>query len=149
VVFPLAAGDGTWSPAELETVSAADLSSAGAFSLTVPSGSAVVVGFGGSELRILRSGYGRRRVTANSSVSAHGQNLGFVERGAPWGSLPETPAGVQATVTDAAGVTRPATLAYVSPSQVDFRIPDGAAPGLATVSIAGASGTVRIHAAAH
>jgi hypothetical protein len=143
------AADGTWSPAELETVSAADLSSTGAYSLTVPSGSAVLVGFGGPDLRIVRSDDGRRRVTANSLVSAYGQDLGFVERGAPWGSLPETLAGVQAKVTDAAGVTRPAPLAYVSPSQVDFRIPDGTAPGLATVSIAGASGTVRVHEVAH
>ena len=138
------AADGTWSPAEFETVRA----SAGVYSISVPSGSAVVVGFGGSALGIGNSAGGKPQVAADSLASAYGQNLGFVARNAPPVSLPNTLAGVQATVTDATGVARPAPLTYVSPSQVNFEVPDGTASGLATVNIVGASGTVQVNAVA-
>ena len=142
------AADGTWSPAALETVSPSFVIPTGAYSVTVPSGSAVVVGFGGTALEIGNSAGGKPQVAADSLASAYGQNLGFVTRSAPSASLPDTLAGVQATVTDAAGVARPAPLAYVSPSQVNFEIPDGTAAGLATVNVAGASGTVQVGAVA-
>ncbi len=138
------AADGMWSPAQFETVKA----SAGVYSISVPSGSAVVVGFGGSAVGIGNSAGGKPPVAADSLASAYGQNLGFVARSAPSASLPNTLAGAQATVTDATGVARPAPLLYVSPSQVNFEVPDGTAPGLATVDIAGASGTVQVNAVA-
>ncbi len=136
--------DGTWSPAELETVGV----STGVYSLSVPSGSAVVVGFGGTALGIGNSAGGRPQVAAASLASAYGQNIGFVTRSAPSASLPNALAGVQATVTDATGVARPAPLTYVSPSQVNFEIPDGTSAGLATVNIIGANGTVQVNAVA-
>jgi hypothetical protein len=40
-----------------------------------------------------------------------------------------------------AGVARAALLFYVSPTQINWEIPDGAAPGTATVTIANVSGT--------
>ena len=139
------AADGTWSPAEIETLSA----SAGVYSIGVPSGSAVVVGFGGTAaLGIGNSAGGKPQVAADSLAAAYGQNLGFVARSAPSVNLPLTLSGIQATVTDATGVARPAPLMYVSPSQVNFEIPDGTASGLATVNIAGASGTVQVNAVA-
>jgi uncharacterized protein (TIGR03437 family) len=138
------AADGTWSPAELETVSA----SSGEYSVSVPTGSAVVIGFGGTALGIGNSAGGKPQVVADSLASAYGQNLGFVARSAPSVSLPKTLAGVQATVTDATGVARAVPLTYVSPSQVNFEVPDGTASGLAAVNIAGASGTVQVNAVA-
>lgn len=42
--------------------------------------------------------------------------------------------GSELTVTDAAGVARPATVLYASAGQVDFIVPDGTALGLATFS---------------
>jgi uncharacterized protein (TIGR03437 family) len=99
-------------------------------------------------LGIANTAGGKPLVAPDSLAAAYGQDLGFVARGAPSLPLPTTLAGVQATVTDAAGVARPAPLIYVSPSQVNFEIPDGTAPGLATVNIAGASGTVKVNAVA-
>jgi uncharacterized protein (TIGR03437 family) len=43
-------------------------------------------------------------------------------------------------VTDSAGVSRAALLFYVSPTQINCEIPDGAAPGAATVTIASRNG---------
>ncbi|MGO9230395.1 MAG: hypothetical protein ACLQKA_14485 [Bryobacteraceae bacterium] len=142
------AADGTWSPAQFETVNASSVLSIAMYSVTVPSGSAVVVGFGGTALGIGNSAGGKPQVAADSLASAYSQNLGFVARSAPSVSLPNTLAGVQATVTDATGVARPAPLSYVSPTQVNFEIPDGTAPGQATVNIAGASGTVQVNTVA-
>ncbi len=45
--------------------------------------------------------------------------------------------GVTVTVTDSAGVARNAPLLYVSPGQINFEIPDGAAAGVATITLAG------------
>lgn len=138
------AADGTWLPVALETVSG----SAGIYAVSVPASSEVVVGFGGGGLGIGNSASGKAQVAADSLVAAYGQVLGFVARSAPSVNLPNTLAGVQATVTDAAGVARPAPLVYVSPSQVNFEIPDGTAVGTATVNVGGASGTVQVNAVA-
>jgi uncharacterized protein (TIGR03437 family) len=138
------APDGTWSPAGLETVN----SSAGVYSVSVPSGSAVVLEFGGNQLGIGNSAGGKAQVAPDSLASAYGQGLGFVARSAASANLPTTLAGVQATVTDAAGTSRQAPLVYVSPSQVNFEIPDGTATGAATVKVAGASETVQVNAVA-
>lgn len=51
---------------------------------------------------------------------------------------PPTPlqlAGVTANVRDSAGVTRPAPLFYVSPTQVNLEVPPDTAPGLASVTV--------------
>ncbi len=45
--------------------------------------------------------------------------------------------GVTVTVTDSAGVARNAPLLYVSPGQINFEIPEGAAAGVATITLAG------------
>jgi uncharacterized protein (TIGR03437 family) len=59
-----------------------------------------------------------------------------------WGSqLASGTAGATVSVTDRAGTSRPATVFYASPSQVNFRIPPGTASGAASLSIASA-GTV-------
>jgi large repetitive protein len=53
--------------------------------------------------------------------------------------LPNTLGGVSVMVTDSAGTARPAALFYVSAGQLAFLIPDGTAPGTATVTVTTAS----------
>jgi len=77
---------------------------------------------------------------ADSIVSAYGANLaaGTVQASLP---LETTLDGTTVTLTDAAGVARAALLFYVSPTQINWEIPDGAAPGTANVTIANVAGT--------
>ena len=61
--------------------------------------------------------------------------------------LPATLAGTTVTVTDSAGVSRPAELFFVSERQINFVIPEGTALGPATVTVTredGSSGTITI-----
>jgi uncharacterized protein (TIGR03437 family) len=51
--------------------------------------------------------------------------------------------GNSVTVTDSAGVARPAYLFYVSPSQINFEIPAGTATGAATVAFRNQNGTTQ------
>ncbi|HMV87041.1 MAG TPA: YHYH protein [Blastocatellia bacterium] len=48
---------------------------------------------------------------------------------------PTTLAGATVTVRDAAGATLAAAISYASPGQLNYRVPDSAAAGLATVTI--------------
>ncbi len=75
-----------------------------------------------------------------SIASAYGANLAT---GTASGSAaPGAPLlGTSVTVTDASGVTLPATLFFVSPSQVNFLVPQ-AASGAATVTVTSGSGAV-------
>ncbi|MGD0618589.1 MAG: FG-GAP-like repeat-containing protein [Bryobacteraceae bacterium] len=49
--------------------------------------------------------------------------------------------GTTVNVQDSAGTSRPATLLYVSPHQVNYVVPDGTASGLATVTVTNGNGT--------
>jgi uncharacterized protein (TIGR03437 family) len=49
--------------------------------------------------------------------------------------------GTTVNVKDSAGETRPATLTFVDPHQVNYIIPDGTASGLATVTVRSGDGT--------
>jgi uncharacterized protein (TIGR03437 family) len=77
---------------------------------------------------------------ADSIVSAYGANLAATTALAtvPLGT---TLGGATVTVTDTAGVSRAALLFYVSPTQINWEIPDGSVPGDATVTIASTNGT--------
>jgi hypothetical protein len=70
---------------------------------------------------------------AQSIVSAYGANLATGTASATVTPLPTSLDGTTVTVTDSAGVSRPAPLFYVSPTQVNYEIPEGTAPGTATV----------------
>jgi uncharacterized protein (TIGR03437 family) len=80
----------------------------------------------------------------NALASLYGSNLAAAVASAQ--SQPPATAlgGVTVTVTDSAGVARNAPLLYVSPGQINFEIPDGAAPGVATIKLAG-SGAGQIY----
>ncbi len=134
------AGDGTWSPTQLDVVSG----SAGTFTVSVPAASAVLVVFGTSSLTTTNAASGQQLVAPNSIASAYGQNLGFTTSTSPTLTPPRSLAGVSAVVSDSLGVDRPAPLFYVSPSQVNLLIPSGVAPGTAHVTIGGTSGSVQV-----
>ncbi len=134
------AADGSWTPQAGETVQG----SGGTFNLTVPAGTAAVVGFGGTKLGIGNTAGGNALVAPVSMASLYGTGLGFFVRSTPTVNLPATLGGVSAAVVDSAGVSRAAPLIYVSPTQVNFLVPDGTAPGTATVTVGGASGTVQV-----
>ena len=134
------AADGTWSPAQVQSLAP----SAGAYSIALPAGNAVLLGFGGGSLGIGNSAGGQSLAAPNSMASAYGQNLAFAARGTPTVNLPTSLAGSTVTVTDSAGVSRSAPLIYVSPAQVNFLVPAGTAPGTATITTAAATGTLPI-----
>ena len=70
----------------------------------------------------------------NSFASAFGSGLATATQSAAL-PYPTTLGGTTVTVTDALGAARPAPLYYVSPTQVNYVIPSGTAPGPAVVSV--------------
>jgi uncharacterized protein (TIGR03437 family) len=78
-----------------------------------------------------------------SIVSAYGTNLATSTGPATALPLPTTLDGTTVTVTDSTGVARAAPLFYVSPTQVNYEIPEGTAPGPATVTIKNQNGTTQ------
>ncbi len=60
--------------------------------------------------------------------------------------LPTSLSGTSAIILDAAGVTTPTPLFFVSPGQVNFYIPTGVAVGAATVSFTSGDGTQSVGA---
>jgi uncharacterized protein (TIGR03437 family) len=83
-------------------------------------------------------------VAPDSLASLYGANLapGIAQASAQ--PLPLALGGVTLSVTDAAGVGRAAPLLYVSPGQINFLVPDGTAPGLATLVVAGQTFTAAV-----
>jgi len=80
-------------------------------------------------------------VAPDSLASLYGANLAAGIAQAASQPLPTTLGGVTLTVTDAAGTPRPAPLVYVSPSQINFEVPDGTVAGPATFAVTNGSAT--------
>jgi uncharacterized protein (TIGR03437 family) len=76
-------------------------------------------------------------IAPGSLASLYGQNLAAATAQAGPLPLPVSLGGVTLAVTDSTGVQRNAPLLYVSPSQINFLLPDGIAPGAATFAVAG------------
>ena len=55
-------------------------------------------------------------------------------------TLPTTLAGATVTITDSNGATQTAPLFYVSPTQINFLVPEGLANGSATITVTNAAG---------
>jgi uncharacterized protein (TIGR03437 family) len=83
-------------------------------------------------------------VAPDSLASLYGANLAPGVAQASAQPLPLALGGVTLSVTDAAGTTRTAPLVYVSPVQINFVVPDGAAPGLATLVVSGQTFTAAV-----
>ncbi|MGA3100033.1 MAG: SBBP repeat-containing protein, partial [Bryobacteraceae bacterium] len=82
-------------------------------------------------------------LAGESIITVYGVNLAsgvFLATTVP---LPTSLSGNTVTVTDSAGVARPAPLYYVAPGQINFEIPAGTAAGTATVTIQNQNGTIQ------
>jgi uncharacterized protein (TIGR03437 family) len=82
-------------------------------------------------------------VAQDSIVTAFGTKLTSATVAAETNPAPTTLAGLTVTVEDSVGVARSAPLFFVSPSQFNFLIPEGTAPGPATINVSGAAGPFR------
>lgn len=80
------------------------------------------------------SAISRGMVSPGSLATLYGS--GFSTRTEAAQTVSATLAGVQMRVRDAAGGTLPAELLYVSPTQINFRVPENAAIGKATLELA-------------
>jgi uncharacterized protein (TIGR03437 family) len=80
---------------------------------------------------------------AESIMSVYGTDLATGTAAALSLPLQTSLDGNSLTVTDSAGVTRPALLYFVSPGQINFEIPAGTAAGAATVTIQNQNGTAQ------
>ncbi len=96
--------------------------------------------------------YRRAGLAAEAIVSAFGSNLARTTETANL-PLPTVLAGTRVKVIDSTGMERFAPLFYVSPQEVNYLLPPGTEPGLASVIITNASGasvteqTQRLHIA--
>jgi uncharacterized protein (TIGR03437 family) len=83
-------------------------------------------------------------VASGSIASLYGVNLAAAakEAGAP--VLPQSLGGVSLTVRDVAGKALAASLLYVSPGQINFIVPEGLTPGLATFTVSGNAATASV-----
>lgn len=77
-------------------------------------------------------------------VTAFGEQLAAHAETASSQPLPFEIGGAKVTVTDSAGVPRPAPLFFVSPRQINYLIPIETALGTATVTITNADGAISI-----
>jgi uncharacterized protein (TIGR03437 family) len=80
-------------------------------------------------------------VPPDSIAAMYGVNLSATTASAQSQPLPTILGGASVMVTDAAGTARPAPLLYASPTQINFVVPDGTAPGTATFTVTNGSTT--------
>jgi uncharacterized protein (TIGR03437 family) len=83
------------------------------------------------------------RLGASSFAAAYGTGLASAPALAS-PPFPTTLNGVTVTLQDSAGAMWQAAIQSVSANQVNYLIPDGAAPGIATVTIGASSGSAQI-----
>jgi uncharacterized protein (TIGR03437 family) len=110
-------------------------SNALSFNVTASVSSISAASFSGAEL------------AADSIVAAFGSELATQTLAAPVLPLPTTLAGTTVRVKDSAGAELLAPLFFVSPSQVNYLMPAGAAAGRATVTITSGNGKASLGAA--
>ncbi|MFN7945897.1 MAG: hypothetical protein U0Z53_11135 [Blastocatellia bacterium] len=78
--------------------------------------------------------------TPEGIASAFGSGMTIFTESAATIPLPTTLGDIQVKVKDSAGVERSAGLFYVSPTQVNYQIPPGTAPGTAMVTVTSVGG---------
>ncbi len=81
-------------------------------------------------------------LAADSIIAAFGSGLAMTTQAAAAQPLPMTLAGTKVKVRDSAGAEREAPLFFVSPAQVNYLLPAGAASGQATITITSGDGAV-------
>lgn len=90
---------------------------------------------------VLSAASGDARLAPGQIVSIYGRGLA-TSSGTPSGAGAVLFNGTSIAVTDAAHVSRPAALFYVSPAQINAMIPEGTAVGAATLTVNGQSGAL-------
>jgi uncharacterized protein (TIGR03437 family) len=91
---------------------------------------------------VLNAGsYAAAPLASDEYVVAFGANFSTTAAQTKSLTLPATLAGATVSVTDSTGVTRSAPLFYVSPTQIDFLVPEGLANGSATVTVNNSAGS--------
>jgi uncharacterized protein (TIGR03437 family) len=80
-------------------------------------------------------------IAPGSIASAYGANFAAVTTQAASQPLPLSLGGLTLSLLDAAGVSRSAPLLYVSPTQINFVVPDATTAGPAQVTESSTSGT--------
>jgi uncharacterized protein (TIGR03437 family) len=112
-------------------------------SVTIAAGAAsttVAVTLAVADLTVTSAASGDPRLAAGMIASLFGAGLSSSTVSV---SPPNTAAGgITITVRDSAGASRSATLFYVSPTQINFAIPDATVPGAVTIAVNGSSGAV-------
>ncbi len=86
--------------------------------------------------------YGVSAIAPRAIVSAFGTNLATATQTATSIPLPTAIAGVSITVQDSAGAERLAPLFFVSPTQINYQIPAGTAPGPALIKFNNGPGQI-------
>jgi uncharacterized protein (TIGR03437 family) len=89
----------------------------------------------GSALASLSAASYNGELARESIAAAFGENLASETAVAASLPLPTTLAGVTVKVKDSAGVERNAPLFFVSPGQINYLIPSGAASGIASIGV--------------
>lgn len=96
----------------------------------------------GALANVSAASYSNARFAPESIVAAFGNALATQTRAASTQPLPTTLAGTTVNVTDASGVERLAPLFFVAPTQVNYLLPTGTAPGAALVTVTNGGGAV-------
>jgi uncharacterized protein (TIGR03437 family) len=150
VAISTGVGDGTFrAPASLDQVSpggsawgvvSADLHGGGKPDLIAGTNVSLQILINGTTavtppFAVASSATGVSSVAPASIASMYGSGLANGTASAATLPLPATLAGASIMVQDSAGISRPAALYYASPSQINFEVPEGSAPGFATVQL--------------
>ncbi len=88
-----------------------------------------------SATSVSAASYQRTSLARGSIVSAFGTALATGSQSAAGGLLPTNLVGTSITIKDSLGRSRLAPLFYVSPTQINYQIPDDTATGTARISI--------------
>ena len=99
---------------------------------------------GNSVTSVSAADYERVGLASESIVTAFGNNLATATEIANTLPLPTSLAGTTVRITDATGRESFAPLFFVSPSQVNYQVPLGIEPGLATVKVVNSLGNTAI-----
>ena len=99
----------------------------------------------GAATTVSAASYRNNPLATDGIVTAFGQNFATTTQAAPTGTaLPTTLAGASITITDALNVARTAPLFFVSPTQINFQVPQGTAPGAANLAFRNTNGTLSL-----
>ncbi len=103
---------------------------------------ASALAYAANPLTVISSASPVQPVAPASIVSAFGSDVATTTSSVSSANWPASLGGTTVSITDSAGVARPAPIAFVSSGQVNFEVPAQSAAGPATATITSADGTV-------